>query len=141
MKIRSCLIINELVEIPDFTGYYASKDGKIYSTLAKGCRDKYDLSKRVSPKELKYRKTKKGYCRVYMRRESTNKREDLYVHRIIASLFIPNPDNLEQVNHIDCVRDNNNVDNLEWVSQIENYKYALEVGSLKRDKLGRYSHK
>ena len=102
-----------LVEIPDFAGYYASEEGKIYSTLAQGCVDRYNLSKRVEPKELKYRKTKKGYCRVYMRRESTNKREDVYVHRIIAQLFIPNPNNLLEVNHKDSNPSNNHKNNLE----------------------------
>lgn len=131
----------ELKEIPDFSGYYGSKDGKIYSTLVQGCRNKYDLNKRVKPRELKYRKTNKGYCRVYIRRDSSNKREDLYVHRIIAQLFIPNPNNLSEVNHKDCIRDNNNVDNLEWVTQIENYNYALNKGSLTRNELGQYSRK
>lgn len=133
--------IEELKEIPDFCGYYASKEGKIYSTLAQGCRDRYDLSKRVEPKELKYRLTKKGYCRVYMRRESTNKREDLYVHRIIASIFIPNPLNLPEVNHIDNNRTNNSVDNLEWITRKDNLAYAFLNGNMTRDNLGRFTHK
>ena len=133
--------IEELKEIPDFCGYYASKEGKIYSTLAQGCRNRYDLSKRVEPKELKYRLTKKGYCRVYMRRESTNKREDLYVHRIIASIFIPNPLNLPEVNHIDNNRTNNSVDNLEWITRKDNLAYAFSNGNMTRDNLGRFTHK
>lgn len=133
--------IEELKEIPDFCGYYASKEGKIYSTLAKGCRNRYDLSKRVEPKELKYRLTKKGYCRVCMRRESTNKREDLYVHRIIASIFIPNPLNLPEVNHIDNNRTNNSVDNLEWITKKDNLAYAFSNGNMTRDNFGRFTHK
>lgn len=133
--------IEELKEIPDFCGYYASKEGKIYSTLAQGCRNRYDLSKRVEPKELKYRLTKKGYCRVCMRRESTNKREDLYVHRIIASIFIPNPLNLPEVNHIDNNRTNNSVDNLEWITKKDNLAYAFSNGNMTRDSFGRFTHK
>lgn len=133
--------LNELIEIPDFAGYYASKDGKIYTTLERGCRDRYDLSKRIEPKELNIRKTRHGYCRVYMRRESTNKREDVYVHRIIATLFIPNPYNYNQVNHKDCCPENNNVDNLEWMTQLQNHIYSINHGFMTRNKLGQFTHK
>lgn len=49
------------------------------------------------------------------------------VHRIVAETFIPNPNNLPCVNHIDGDRANNNVDNLEWVSYSENLKHAYDV--------------
>ena len=131
----------ELFEIPDFAGYYADKLGNIYTTLKQGCRDRYDLSKRIEPVKLNYRFTRKGYARVYMRRESTNSREDVYVHRIIAEMFIPNPNNLETVNHKNCKRDDNRVENLEWMTLKDNLKHAMEVGSLGRDELGRFVNK
>ena len=43
-----------------------------------------------------------------------------YLHRIVAQLFIPNPENKPQVDHIDTDRNNNRVDNLRWVTQSEN---------------------
>lgn len=46
------------------------------------------------------------------------------VHRLIASAFIPNPDGLPQINHIDHCRDNNAVSNLEWVSAQGNMDHA-----------------
>ena len=128
----------EIFEIPDFTGYYADKEGNIYTTLKQGCRDRFDLSKRTKPVKLNYRFTKKGYARVYMRRVSTNKREDVYVHRIIASMFIENPYNLETVNHKSCNRSDNRVENLEWMTIEDNLKHAMEVGSLGRDEFGRF---
>lgn len=131
----------ELYEIPDFEGYYASKDGKIYSTLARGCRNRYDLSKRVEPKELNYRTTKAGYCRVCMRKESTNQRADAYVHRVVAQLFIPNPDNLSDVNHKDSKPSNNNVDNLEWMMHKDNLDYGISFGNRKRNEKGQFAHK
>lgn len=133
--------IDELIEIPDFTGYYVSKEGKIYSTLKKGCRNRYDLSKRTKPTEMSYRLTKKGYARVYMRRESTNTREDVYIHRIVAMTFIENPYNYKEVNHIDNNRSNNNVNNLEWCSREQNLQHAMEYGNMTRDELGRFTHK
>ena len=78
----------ELYDIPDFTGYKADKNGNIYSMIPKGCRNRFDRTKWLAvPILLKPRITKTGYCRVYMRRDSTNQREDVYIHRIIALLF------------------------------------------------------
>ena len=130
-----------LKEIPDFDGYFADENGNIYTTLKKGCRDRFDLSKRVSPQKLKYRYSKNGYARVYMRRVSTNKREDVYVHRIIAKLFVENPENKPFVNHLDCNRANNKVSNLEWATSKENNEYALEYGFMQRLSDGTFSHK
>lgn len=133
--------VSDLRKIPDFTGYYASSDGHIYTTLAQGCRNRYDLTKRTEPKEVKPRSTKHGYDRVYLRRESTGKREDLYIHRIIAELFVPNPKNAEEVNHLDCDTHNNSASNLEWVTREENLGYAVVYGFMTRDALGRFCRK
>lgn len=132
---------DNLIEIPDFAGYYASSEGIIYTTLKKGCRDRYDLSKRIEPTPLAYRHTNKGYCRVCLKRESSGKREELYVHRIVATLFIPNPENLPEVNHLDSNPKNNNINNLEWTDRKNNLKYAFEHGYMSRDVNGQFKHK
>ena len=128
----------ELYEIPDFTGYYVNRNGEIYSVLKRGCRDKYNIKKWTSPKKLKNRYTEEGYARVCLRRDSTGKREDVYVHRIVALVFIPNPNNLQEINHLDCNRGNNNVENLEWITHKDNLKYGENVGNISRDSLGRF---
>lgn len=54
------------------------------------------------------------------------------IHRLVAETFIPNPNNLPCVNHIDGDKSNNSVDNLEWVSYTDNLQHAYDI--LKRPK-------
>ena len=51
-------------------------------------------------------------------------RKNHYIHRLVAETFIPNPDNLPQVNHIDYDRRNNKVSNLEWVTAKDNLEHS-----------------
>lgn len=63
------------------------------------------------------------------------------VHRLVAQAFIPNPDNLPQVNHKDENPFNNNVDNLEWCSNQYNVKYSAKPLSAEHKKKLSDAHK
>lgn len=71
---------------------------------------------------LKQHKNQFGYMKVWLWKDS--KRKEFAVHRLVADAFIDNPNNKPCVNHIDNIRDNNCVDNLEWCTYKENSQWA-----------------
>ena len=75
---------------------------------------------RVRNSKNKLMKTylRNGYCRIDLSKEG--KRSKHSIHRLVATTFIPNPENKPQVDHINTVRNDNRVDNLRWVTPKEN---------------------
>lgn len=79
----------------------------------------------ITLKQLSLR-TQQGYKHVTLTIEG--KAKSFRVHRLVALAFIPNPQNKPYVNHIDCNRSNNVVENLEWVTPAENSQKAVQQG-------------
>lgn len=73
-----------------------------------------------SGKITKGSKSSNGYMRVSI------KKKFYYVHRLIAQQFLPNPENLPQVNHKDMDTTNNAVSNLEWCDNGHNVRHSYE---------------
>ena len=65
--------------------------------------------------------SKQGYLTVHF------KNREYKVHRLVATAFIPNPENKRCVNHLDGNKQNNNVTNLEWCTHSENTRHKFDV--------------
>ena len=101
-------------QIENFKQYYVDKHGNVYSK-------KTGKLKQLSPILTHY-----GYYEVQL--SSPLDKFRAKVHRLVAECFIPNPNNLPQVNHIDGDKLNNCVFNLEWCTPKDNLKHARESG-------------
>lgn len=79
------------------------------------------------PGLLTLTKQPKGY-RYAMVTLSNGKLKNCRVHRLVAQMFLPNPEGLPEVNHKDGNKDNNHVDNLEWVTRSANVRHSWITG-------------
>lgn len=103
-------------DIKEFEGHYqVSNLGNVKSLNYK----KMGISKNLVPK-----KNNKGYLWVELR--SNGKVKPMLIHRLVAMAFLPNPNNLEQVNHKDENPLNNCVENIEWCTREYNVRYSIE---------------
>lgn len=70
------------------------------------------------------------------------KRKVHRIHRLIAQVFIPNPENKPQVNHINGIKTDNKIENLEWVTISENVQHGWDTGlHVVTDKLRKVGYK
>ena len=107
-----------ITKIPNFPNYGVDKLGNIYSL---------PRWHRKNLLKLKPRPNNKGYLVVHL--YNNEGMTDWLVHRIVATVFIQNPENKPEVNHKDGNKNNNSVDNLEWVTHIENVQDAIRRGT------------
>ena len=104
-------MMNKEFDIPNHPGFKARVDGTIIGKRGKPMKGHIDRC---------------GYQEVLF---SENGKTNQYrTHRLIAETFIPNPNNLRDVNHKDGNKLNNNVSNLEWCSHKDNVAHSFKNG-------------
>ena len=104
-------------------GYQISDTGKVRSYI----NNRHGIGNR-EPHMLKLSRNKHGYDTVCLGRN--NRR---LVHRLVAEAFVPNPNNLPIVRHLDDNPKNNHVDNLAWGTQTDNMRDCVKHGRLVGD--------
>ena len=114
-------------DIDYFNGYRISNKGNVLGVFRN--------------KLLKPMLNSKGYLMVRISNNRDGKFKGLLVHRIIATHFIPNPQNKPQVNHKNGIKTDNRIENLEWTSSSENMLHAWEFNLINSDKKNSLSKK
>jgi len=108
---------NCLVEHPNILGYYGTKNGKVFSN--RGAHGKIREIKPVIVKK------NNGYYLLCCGKDEIGRKIQIYHHQFIAQIFLLNPNNYTEINHIDEDKSNNSVENLEWCDRQHNVSYSL----------------
>lgn len=107
-------------------GYQIHPDGHIKALARTISRGRGILQKRKE-RIMKIHNNADGYPQVRLRNLNGDRRT-ISVHRLIATTFIPNPNHLPEVNHINAIKTDNSIHNLEWMSHKENVCHAFGLG-------------
>jgi hypothetical protein len=105
-----------MIVLKDYPNYSITKDGKVFS---------HKTNKFLSNRNNK----KRGYNYVVL--YANNKHKNILVHRLVAIAYLQNPLNKRCVNHINGIKTDNRVENLEWNTHSENSKHAYKNGLVK----------
>lgn len=105
------------LRINNFPNYYITDDGRVYTRRAYANKAGRVMKLRTFEHN--------GY--VWCNLCYNNKVKHVSVHRLVAQAFIPNPNNLPEVNHINGHKNDNRVANLEWASRSDNLKHSFRV--------------
>lgn len=114
--------------IKGYEGYYeVSDEGKVRS-LDRTIAYPDGHVQHLKGKNLHFTKVNSGYLQVVLNKEGKKKR--YYVHRLVGSAFLDNPNNFSDINHKDYNKENNCYENLEWMSHMDN---LIDLQNVKND--------
>jgi hypothetical protein len=114
-------MIEEYKKLREYPMYRIYNTGKIYSEFSKKFLKRFDDNS--------------GYLQVTLFKGKNLGRKTIKVHILVAKAFLPNPNNLPEVNHKNCNKCDNRVSNLEWVSKKENMLHASKYSYNNREAL------
>lgn len=117
---------------PDIVGIEVSTLGRVRTFDRAGSMERG--TRFIKGRILKPRDNGNGYLKLNITIDG--KQTKKYVHRLVAQTFIPNTDNLPQVNHKDCNTKNNDVSNLEWCDGSYNMRYREKYGISQTESAG-----
>ena len=112
-------------DIPGFEGLYrVSNDGHVvgYKTEYR-CGNNGQTKRVLQEREIIGDKDFYGHRRVTLYKNKTKRRA--FVHRLVAEAFIPNPENKPEIDHINTDPSDNRVENLRWVTRLENQRNPI----------------
>lgn len=120
--------------IPGYEGLYQiTPEGEVYSVTRK-VNSPISGGERTVPAQFMQTQLVKGYPA--FRASRGHKKRTVYVHRVLAQLFVPNPDGKPHVNHKNGDKADYRVENLEWCTHKENMEHAHRTGLAKHPKNG-----
>lgn len=123
------------VDIPGYEGLYQiSINGQVRS-VDRVVNHSYDSGlRKLKGKLINQSANKKGYLSVILSKNGITK--CFRTHRLVANIFIPNPLNLPEVNHIDEDKNNNSIQNLEWCDHIYNIRHGTGIKRSAEKRIG-----
>ena len=126
-------------DIVGYEGLYkVSNKGRIMSCarVVKHPNNEFAKTQTYPERIMKLKTTKVGYKSIKLSKESI--RRDYLVHCLVAQAFLPKIEGKDYVDHLDGIKSNNNVKNLEWVSIAENNQRAYDTGLKRRVHAGQF---